>query len=190
MLNLLQELGFSLVCIHWIETCLSYPMYLIKVNGKSKGFFARKKDIGQRDVLSPHCFVLCMEVLSQLLNKAVVHNEIKFHLGCARLGLTYFYFVDDLMKFTEASKDTLQGIISVIEKFYTMYGLKVSFQKSDIFCSYVSEEEQQELASLMEFRKGRLPVRYLGVLLISGKLKDTDCKSLIDGITTKIKSRT
>lgn len=46
------------------------------------------------------------------------------------------------------------------------------------------------MASLLGTRLGTLLVRYLGVPLILGKLKEADYKPLIDKITEKIKSWT
>lgn len=42
----------------------------------------------------------------------------------------------------------------------------------------------------MGLKLGQLPVRYLGVPLISQKLRDVDCKCLIEKITARISSWT
>lgn len=43
---------------------------------------------------------------------------------------------------------------------------------------------------MMGVNKGKLPVRYLGVPLIFGKLTLKDCNSLIERITARIKAWT
>lgn len=50
--------------------------------------------------------------------------------------------------------------------------------------------EQQYLASLLGMKLGKLPMRYLGVPLISRKLKEPDCQPLVDKITSRIRSWT
>lgn len=67
-----------------------------------------------------------------------------------------------------------------------MSGLKVSFPKSVIFCCVVSNEDQSFLAKLLGVRTGTLPVKYLEVPLVSGKLKDADCKPFVDKITARV----
>lgn len=74
--------------------------------------------------------------------------------------------------------------------FYSISGLNVSFQKSEIFYSRVKPEDQTALTSLMGMKIGKLHVRYLGVPLISGKLKLFDCQPLIEKITARIKTWT
>lgn len=55
-----------------------------------------------------------------------------------------------------------------------------------MFCCNVSPSDQASLASLLGMRLGKLLVRYLGVPLISGKHKDSDCQPLIAKITARI----
>lgn len=69
-----------------------------------------------------------------------------------------------------------------------MSRLGVSYSKSDIFCSGISKELQLQLSSAMELRLGILPVCYLGVPLVSGKISHIDCIPLIDKITARISS--
>lgn len=66
----------------------------------------------------------------------------------------------------------------MIGKFYSMSGLKVNFYRSEIFCSN-SAREQTHLTGLLGLKVGNLPVRYLGVPLVSGKLRDQDCQPLM-----------
>ncbi|GKA23674.1 RNA-directed DNA polymerase, eukaryota, reverse transcriptase zinc-binding domain protein [Tanacetum coccineum] len=47
-------------------------------------------------------------------------------------------------------------------------------------------EDQKVLLSILPFIKGKLPVKYLGVPLISKRLGIKDCKSLIDKVKAKI----
>lgn len=50
----------------------------------------------------------------------------------------------------------------------------------------VSNGNQARLAGLIGVRIGTLPVRYMGVLLIASKLKESDCRPLIDKIVARI----
>lgn len=68
--------------------------------------------------------------------------------------------------------------------------LQVNYHKSEIFFCNVSPADQDALTSMLGMKKGQFPVRYLGVPLISGKLKGGDCQALIDKITSRIKSWT
>ena len=54
------------------------------------------------------------------------------------------------------------------------------------FIAGVAEPEKIRLCSLMGFQLGSLPVKYLGVPLISTKLSVSDCAPLISKFSTKI----
>lgn len=71
-----------------------------------------------------------------------------------------------------------------MDSFYLMSGPKVSYKKREIFYSGVDLSLQQQLANLVGQKIGKLPVRYLGVPLIAGKLRVVDCQPLIDKITS------
>lgn len=102
--------------------------------------------------------------------------------------MTHLSFANDVMVYFEATPYSLKGIKEVLEKFYYMYGIEISFSKSEIFWCGISTEEEVYLANLLGVRVGKLHVRYFSIPRVSGKLKSTDCKPLIDKITTMIQA--
>lgn len=86
--------------------------------------------------------------------------------------------------FSGAYSYSLRGISKVLFDFYTLSGLKVSYQKCELFCCNVPLDIQSDLVSCLDIKLGTLPVRYDWVPLISGKLKASDCQPLIDKITS------
>ncbi|GKB51427.1 RNA-directed DNA polymerase, eukaryota, reverse transcriptase zinc-binding domain protein, partial [Tanacetum coccineum] len=71
-------------------------------------------------------------------------------------------------------------IKETIDEFGKCSGLLRNFNKSTVFFGSIKEDEQQVLLSILPFVKGKLPVMYLGVPLISKKLGFKDYKCLID----------
>lgn len=138
--------------------------------------------------MSPYIFVVCMEVLTQLLTQVAARGIIKYHYQCAPISLTHLSFADDLLIFSKATSSSLQGIKTLMDDFYLMSGLKVNYSKSEVFSSGVQSSLQVQLANLLDLQIGNLLVRYLGVHLISGKLKEGECKALINKITSRISS--
>lgn len=119
-----------------------------------------------------------MEILSKLLDAAFYEGKIKYHPACDKIGLTHLCFIDDLIIFSDALPYSLQGISQVLHDFYVLFGLQVSYLKCELFCCNAPDEEQIALVSLLGMKLGKLPVRHLGVPLISEKLKDTDSQPL------------
>ncbi|XP_031381367.1 uncharacterized protein LOC116196010 isoform X2 [Punica granatum] len=67
-----------------------------------------------------------------------------------------------------------------------MSRIRLSPAELKIYCDGMDELTIQRLLDLSGFKRGILPVRYLGVTFIPVRLTDRDCKSLIDKITSRI----
>ena len=141
----LRALGFPEKHIHWIELCITTPSFSVQINGDLAGYFQSSRGLRQGFSLSPYLFVLCMNVLSLKLDKAMVERKFKVHPGCQNLSLTHLCFADDLMVFVEGSKDSVQGAISVFDEFEVWSGLSISVEKSTIFMAGVSVDEKRSI---------------------------------------------
>lgn len=69
-----------------------------------------------------------------MLNAAACEGTISYHPRCKCLLITHLYFADDLLVFTSVISSSLLGIKSILEKFYYVSGLGVSYGKSELFC--------------------------------------------------------
>lgn len=82
----------------------------------------------------------------------------------------------------------LLAVLQVFEAFYLMSALHLNPRKTELFCGGLSRDVVLEFARLSSFEIGKLPVRSLGVPLISGRLLDRDCKPLIAKITCHLEA--
>ena len=190
VLGSLRALGFPEKYIHWIELCITSPSFSVQVNGDLAGYFQSSRGLRQGCSLSPYLFVLCMNVLSLKLDKAMVERKFKVHPGCQKLSLTHLCFADDLMVFVEGSKDSVQGALSVFEEFEVWSGLSISVEKSTIYMAGVSVDEKRSILTNFEFAEGELPVRYLGLPLMTQAMRTQDYYPLLEHIKSKINSWT
>ena len=62
--------------------------------------------------------------------------------------------------------------------FQGLLGLYIDQDKSEIYFGEYSEVEYAELVHFIGFRLGSLPVRYLGVTLITRRLSRVACEAL------------
>lgn len=97
---------------------------------------------------------------------------------------------DDLMVFAEGNKRSVEGIFEVFEKFDKMIGLKISLEKSTLLMAGITSQNQDDILSQFPFAAGKLPVRYLGLPLLTRNMKITDCLPLIEKIRKKISTWT
>ena len=186
--DVLHARGFPIVFIAWIKACVTKPFFSININGTLEGFFEGKRGLRQGDPLSPYLFTLCLDVLSKRLNEACREGDFKFHWRCKRTELTHLCFADDLMLFSHGDVKSAKILADVLRGFSRVSGMEVSIEKSHIFLSGVDDTVREEIEELFGFKRGVLPIRYLGVPLISKGLKANDCKVLEDRILKRVKS--
>nr|GEU68329.1 RNA-directed DNA polymerase, eukaryota, reverse transcriptase zinc-binding domain protein [Tanacetum cinerariifolium] len=73
-----------------------------------------------------------------------------------------------------------------IEEFSSVSGLLPNYNKRNILFGSVKEEDRQSILSVIPFRVEKLPVKYLGVPLISKRIRVKYCKSLVDNVRNKV----
>ncbi|XP_039044935.1 uncharacterized protein LOC120184579 [Hibiscus syriacus] len=86
----------------------------------------------------------------------------------------------------QGSIDSIIGVQSVLDVFYTMSGLKLNASKCEIYVVGIYVEQCIDIRWIKGFKIGKLPVRYLGIPLVTKKLAEKDCQCLIDKIQTKL----
>lgn len=138
--------------------------------------------------MSPYLFVIVMEALPRILAEKSSHPDFKFHWRCGKTKIVNLCFADDLMIFCKGDLFTVQAIKNGLEEFQNLSGLSPSPSKSHIFFSGCEKKLREEILLLCQFTEGFLPVRYLGVPLVSTKLKASDCDQLVERIIKRIKS--
>lgn len=115
-----------------------------------------------------------MNVLSKMSDDAATAGQIGFHPKCKNINLTHLCFADDLMVFSEGTKSSVEGILKVFEVFDRMSGLKICLEKSTLFMAGFTEQRRGEILCHFPFEVGKLPVRYLGLPLL------TKCMTVVD----------
>ena len=118
--KIMTKLGFVKKWRNLIMRCVSLVSYSVKINGKPKGHIITTRGLRQEDPLSPYLFLLCVEVLSALIKKAVDNGEME-GLSICRNGLkiSHIFFADDNIIFCKAILEecnTLEKILVVYEK--------------------------------------------------------------------------
>ncbi|XP_038997305.1 uncharacterized protein LOC120122144 [Hibiscus syriacus] len=117
-----------------------------------------------------------------MLNLAATKGLFAYHPKCKKIGLTHLSFADDLLIFCKGNVDSVAGVLSVLYQFYQISGLKLNSSKCDIFYYGISYSVLQDLKIILGFKMGCLPVRYLGIPLVTYKLSLKDCEPLLDKI--------
>ena len=99
LFQMLERSGFSAKWRQWIFFCLSIVRFSILINGSPCGFFGSSRGLRQSDPLCPLLFVLVMEALGRMLDKAVYKGRLSgFSVGNSEgrsLAVSHLLFADD-----------------------------------------------------------------------------------------------
>ena len=183
----LAAIGIPQHMIQWITICITTAHYTVNLNGELHGFFKATRGIRQGDPLSPYLFVLAMEGLGGIITQATRNTAFKYHWRCATNKITHICFADDLMLYCHADTSSVNILQSCLDKFSTVSGLTINYAKSSIYLSGVDVDTKNRICNQLGFQQGTLPVRYLGVPLISTRLKHADCILLLERLMARIK---
>lgn len=183
---MLIELRFPADYVNWIMSCITTPKFSLLMNGSLVGFFSSRRGIRQGDPMSPYILVLAMEYLSRLLKGLQNNHQFAFHPKCKALKLCHLIFADDIMMFCKAEEKSILLMKQCLDEFSKASGLKVNFQKSQVFFAAVHTSLKDVLLRQIGCVEGDLPVKYLGVPLIAGKLSVVDCNPVIMKIRRKL----
>lgn len=126
------------------------------------------KGLRQGDPLSPYLFVLCMEILSNMISHLAYRKSWK-GVSITKSGpcLTHLFFVDDHILFANADPRHGDLIATVMEEFSFISGLQINFQKSKLFVSpNIDRRKVRELSSLCNIPLTTDLGKYLGVPIL------------------------
>ncbi|KAK1424620.1 hypothetical protein QVD17_19953 [Tagetes erecta] len=93
---------------------------------------------------------------------------------------------DDLFLFARGEVHSCRILLKGLEEFKNGSGLTTSVAKSTVFFCQVPQRVKRAILAIMPFDEGKLPVKYLGVPLISTNLVASNCKILIEKVDRRI----
>lgn len=118
--------------------------------------------------------MICINVLSYMLDRAVARNLFGYHPRCKNILLTHLCFADDLLVFTDGTKRSVEGVLKVFNEFAAISGLNISLEKSTRYIAGISEDTEREILSSFQLASGKLHVRYLGLPLLTKRMTVCD----------------
>lgn len=119
-----------------------------------------------------------MEVLNLIVNDEIKKNRsFKYHFGCKKLEITHLCFADDLILFSHGGVDSVLTLKRALDKFSAVSGLYPNIGKCTM---------KNDISNIFPFKEGKLPIRYLGVPLVTKKIGISDCKQLVDKVQQKL----
>ena len=130
----MEAMGFSEEWRRLIMCCVSSVRYKVMINGSPFGQITPTRGLRQGDPLSPYLFVMCTEVLVQMLKRAEQMKKISGLRVARRAPLvSHLLFADDSMFYCKGSEEELNQVSQILPNYSMASGQRINHQKSNIY---------------------------------------------------------
>ncbi|WMV29386.1 hypothetical protein MTR67_022771, partial [Solanum verrucosum] len=168
LFTILRRMGFGNRWTRWIKYSLTTVKYSVLINGGPVGFFSPQKGLRQGDPLSPFLFILAMEGLGKMLQKACQLQWIEgFKVGSPtgnNVTVSHLLYADDTLLFCGADRSQVIKLNLILHIFEAVCRLHTNMSKSTTY-PVNSVQNLVELAGIMCCNIGSFPTTYLGLPL-------------------------
>jgi hypothetical protein len=163
----LDKKGFGLRWRNWIKGCLSSVNFYVIINGRPRGKFGATRGLRQGDSLSPFLFIMVVDVLSRLLERAKECSLIEgLSVGRENVEITHLQFADDTIFFLKDDDQNWAKLNSILESFCFISGLKLNKAKCSLVGINSDSSNVERLAAVFGCGVGSWPLKYLGSLWV------------------------
>ena len=141
-----------------------------------------------RDTLSPFLFLLCIEGLNGLINKAAHQGYIKGYSLCRNSPyLTHLLFADDSLLFCRATIEECQWVLDILDVYGSCSRQQINWSKTTIFFSKSTTDVTRNQIKLA---LGVLEIiqyeRFLGLPSLVGRNKKASFNYIKDRVWKKL----
>lgn len=175
-----------IVSLIWF--CISTSRMRLLWNGEALEMFKSTKDIRQGDPLSPYLFVLCLERLFRLVDRAVSSHSwrpIKVSRGWPKIY--HHAFADDLILFAEASVHQATVIQQVLYRFCVSSRQKVNHEKTQVFFSKKFHwDRRKEISRTLGFSSTDDLGKYLGIPILHKRVTKSNFQFVVDKVKQRL----
>ena len=149
--GIMEKMGFPVVWIERVMSCVTTPSFFILVNGKSHGMIHPSRRLRQGDPLSPYLFLLCVEGFTALFAKAELEGRIKGVSICRGAPkVTNLMFADDSLLFYQATQAEKEAIAEILQKYAKALGKSMNLEKSSTYLSSnTSSSQKQQILEIL-----------------------------------------
>jgi hypothetical protein len=164
LLEVLQAHGFSAKWRAWIETLLSTASSRILLNGHQGPSIRHLRGVRQGDSLSPMLFIIAMDILHRLFQKAAQDGVLK-KMAPTEIKFQCSLYADDAILFIRPSTQEARAVKEILHIFGLTTGLHTNLAKCSVTDIYGGNEILPEIVSILGCQVKPFPLKYLGLPL-------------------------
>lgn len=185
LLEVMQVLGFSTKWRDWVAALLGTASSKVIVNGQQTSGIKHARGLRQGDPLSPMLFILAIDPLQRIIEKAASQGVLQPVLPKAS-QLRCSLYADDAAIFAVPSSTELERLHRILSFFGECSGLKINIAKTEIFPIRIQDSSVSQLLQNFPGKVCKFPGKYLGLPLHIRKLRRIEVHPLIDKIGARL----
>ena len=112
----------------WILSFYDNAKTCVSVNSQYSCWFPIQRGVRQGDPLSPYLFLICAEILSEMIRRNVNIKGIKIN----EVEILLSQFADDTSIFLDGTEKSFRETVTVLDKFSCYSGLKINIDKTNV----------------------------------------------------------
>jgi hypothetical protein len=184
--QVMRHMGFGEKWINLIKICISTAKLSVLINGSPSKKFLMGRGIRQGDPLSLFNFLIVVEGLSVLFQRATTNDLFKGITFGDIFCLSHLQYADDTLIFMPANLHMVKTVKRILLWFAIFSGLHINFHKSSLIGINVGEDTCVSMASSVFYRFDSLRCSYLGMPLGSNPRRLSTWKPIIKNFRRKL----
>ena len=183
-----KALGFfkfgPYIC-QWITIVYTDIQSCVTNNGWKSHFFNLTRGVRQGCPLSPYLFIITVEILALYIRQ----NKDIDGISIGNIIYKITQYADDTCLTVPFCPQTLNEIINTFQKFESLSGLKVNYDKTEILRIGSLKDSDAELYTIKPLKWSDGPIKILGIFLTTNNedLLSLNYQPLIDKIVNLVK---
>ena len=158
--KVLNYFNFGPSLISWLRLFQKGSESCIIQNGFMSEFFNLKRGCRQGDPISPYIFILCAEILGQMIRKDKTIKGIKINGEEFKLS----QYADDTQLFLDGNEDSLKQSLVMLNTYYKMSGLKINVEKTRAIWIGSLSNSMRQICKNYNLDWSQGPFKILGVI--------------------------
>ena len=177
--------GKTHILLATICALLSSASTKVLLNGHPGGKIFNRRGLRQGDPLSPQLFILVMEVLHLLIERATACGLLT---PLAEMGLRHrtSIYADDVVTFLRPLERDLRVFARLLDDFGLASGLRANIEKCSAHLIRCGEQEAAMVVQELHCPLMPFPLRYLGLPLSLRKLTAEQLQYLVDNVANHL----
>jgi len=172
----MEKMGFQQQWIDLVMRCMETVHYNFLLNGEEVGHVFPTRGLRQGDPISPYLFIIGLEGLSRMFQRAEARGSLHGVKVCSRVpSISHLFFADDSFIFCKATLDEVVELRSILCEFELCSGQSINLSKSEVsFSSNLPMGFWFHLAQFLGLKLVEKHGTYLGFPLEIGTLQENN----------------